>query len=215
MFDSELVVTCHCPVPKHQQIYYVEESGALGTPLGAEVKYVDPTCPENSWDKIADNSKTYVWGMYCPVYILLLRAIYQDLCVNVIVDILDNSDRVLKNGGSVIFPENGIINSDRTDKLYEIQQFINNLTSKNWKLTLINANEFSFNLGYINSSNFLRVPNILYVFTKIEKLQSEEELQSEKGGRRKRVRKNLTKKLRSIKKKLSKKKRTRRHKNRL
>ena len=208
MFDSELVVTCHCPVPKHPQIYYVE-SGALGAPLGAEVKYVDPKCPENTWDKIADNSKTYVWGMYCPVYPLLLHANYEmAFSVNVVVELLDNSYRVLKNGGSVIFPDNGIINSDRTDKLSEIQQFINTHTRfNNWKLTLINANEFSFNLGYNNSLNILKIPNILYVFTKIE------EPQSERGGKRKRRCKNLTKKLRSRRKKnLSKKRRTRRQK---
>ena len=218
MFDSELVVTCHCPVPIHPQIYYVE-NGKLGTPLGAGVNYVDPKCPENTWDKILDNSKTYVWGMYCPVYPLLLYANYEvGLYVSVIVEILDNSYRVLKNGGSVVFPDEGIINSDRTDKLSEILQFINRHTRfNNWKLSLINANEFPFNLGYINKSNFLRIPNILYVFTKIEveppDLISGEEAKEERGGRRKRARKNLTKKLRFKRKKyLSKKRRTRRQK---
>lgn len=221
MFDSELVVTCHCPVPTHPQIYYVE-SGALGAPLGAEVKYVDPKCPENTWDKILDNSKTYVWGMYCPVYPLLLHARYEmAFSVNVVVELLDNSYRVLKNGGSVIFPDDGIINSDRTDKLSEILQFINRRTIfNNWKLNLINANEFPFNLGYINKSNFLRISNILYVFTKIEEEPQLEEGKEERGGRRKRRtifnNWNRTKKLRFRRKKyLSKKRRTRIHKHRL
>jgi len=204
MLDSELVITCHCPVPTHPQIYYIE-NGDLGRPLGPEVKYVDPKCPENTWDKILDNSKTCVWGMYCPVYPLLLNANYEvALFINVIVEILDNSYRVLKNGGSVVFPDNGTINSNRTDKLSEILQFINGRTRfKNWKLNLINANEFSFNLGYTNKSNFLRIPNILYVFTKIEEEPQLEEAKQERGGRRKRKLKNLTKK------NLSKKRRTR------
>jgi len=63
MIDSELLVVCHCPVPTHPQIYYVDD-GALGTPLSAEVSYVDSmACEENKWDKIEDDSKTYVWGI--------------------------------------------------------------------------------------------------------------------------------------------------------
>jgi len=222
MIDSELLVVCHCPVPTHPQIYYVDD-GALGTPLGAEVSYVDSmACEENKWDKIEDESKIYVWGMQCPIYPILegdLR--YYDpeaYWVRVFIEILNNSWRVLKNGGSVIFPRNGEINSDKRDKLSLIQRFINeNERINNWNLTLINATDFLFNLGYINRSNYLIIPDILYVFTKTadeSKIQLKEQLRIEapdtgveKGGRRRRTCKRRTKKLLSNRKKYFYKKR--------
>jgi hypothetical protein len=219
MFDSELVIVCHCPVPTHPQIYYVE-SGKLGTPIGDGVKYVDPeSCPSNNWDTIEDNSKTYVWGIQCPVYPMLEGEVgYYNASFywfGIFIDILNNSWRVLKNGGSLIFPTKKEMDSHKQDKLSIIQQFINEneRINNNWNLTLINANDYSFNLGYINRSQILIIPDTLYVFTKIAdepKPQLKKQLQVKMGGGRRRRCKFRTKKIQNTRKKfLSKKRRTR------
>lgn len=94
--DSELVIACHCEV--HEKLYFYSPDGS-SRPLDGET-YVDPkACPDRTWDKIPSNSKQIVWGQFCPMISEFTRNEAKQL-----KQILEESYRVLKPGGSVIFP---------------------------------------------------------------------------------------------------------------
>ena len=98
--DPNLVVVCHCKI--HSQIFTVKD-GNLYRPLGPTVTYVDTDerCKDNTWDKIANSSKKYVWAFNCPVYPAIERG-GNDMYTDILLNILDESYRVLDLGGHVI-----------------------------------------------------------------------------------------------------------------
>ncbi|NDB82128.1 MAG: hypothetical protein EB127_05205 [Alphaproteobacteria bacterium] len=104
MDESKLVIACHCE--KHSQLHYVNPDNTIGKPVGIDVTYVDPICPNKTWDQIAPNSKKYVWGENCPVYgefrlgAKRLRRGQDPQLLN----ILRESYRILENEGFVVFP---------------------------------------------------------------------------------------------------------------
>jgi hypothetical protein len=104
--DSNILVACHCK--KHKKLFHLTD----GRPLGPGADYVDPyECPDTSWEKIKANSKEYVYSIYCPVSTVLdwNESDYDDwkYSENVLFNILQQSYRVLKRGGKLIFLRNG------------------------------------------------------------------------------------------------------------
>ena len=153
--DSELVVVCHCK--KHAQLYYAKGETLLN-PISDEVMYVDvdPECPEATWDVIKTNSKSYVWGFSCPIYIGLLEPSTQ--VSYTLINILKNSWRVLKNGGKVIF---GL--PDKVDyDIAQLQRFFDL-----WVVSSELADNFLFNLGKINIFGTIIINKKLLIFTKV------------------------------------------------
>jgi hypothetical protein len=171
-FDSELVLVCHCPPPKHTQIYYVVD-GEFKTPVGEEVQYVDESCPENAWDKIEDNSKSYIWGIYCPIYLLFKFEGNSGLTTRNIssiafIDILKNSWRILKPSGIVVFmiPESLVAKMENlVEKVKIIEEYTQTDTELlgNWEMSIKHVSEVPFTLGYHGRSN----SDYLFVCTKI------------------------------------------------
>lgn len=138
--DSELVVVCHCNM--HQQLYYVE-NGELNTPLGPTVQYVDPKCIGNTWGKIPDNSKTYVYGVHCPVAFQIRSGLEKH---GELVAIINEAGRVLKKGGKVIF--GGDFDSTITDRLQAELNTSEKILHK-WDFSIIDSKDFIFSLGHI------------------------------------------------------------------
>jgi len=169
MIDSELVMVCHCPFPTHKQVYYIKD-GRRVKRLGSDVKYVDPdSCPGNTWDKIEDNSKTYVWGIHCPIYLLFKHASYlkDNVVLGPLLDILKNSWRVLKSNGLVIIPVPKSIENECQNEFNEVKTFIETDPRFNkWNVSIINSSENRFNLAYKNSINVVDIPRLLIVFKK-------------------------------------------------
>lgn len=158
--DSEILIACHCE--KHPQMYYVI-GGVLHTPVSPEAQYVDPyECPEKTWDKIAENSKTYIWGVNCPVAMQINNV--NITATGNLIGILDECWRVLKRGGQVIFPgryEIGLV--ERVQALIDSNDAFRN----KWRFSIIKAEDFTFSLGHINIYSGLPVIHpILAVFTK-------------------------------------------------
>lgn len=227
--ESELVIVCHCPVPLHKQLFYVE-NGVLGTPLGPDVKYVDPdSCPENTWDKIEPGSKTFIWGMHCPVYHIFKSdtSLRDGNFTLPFLDIVKNSWIHLKTGGKLVFPIPKSIEPACKNNIQVVQDFIDADQGKfgSWEISIIDVSEFPFCLSQINRANVINIPGFLIVFTKIEVISAgknknkntntnkNKTRNKSKSGKRKRTimsiknhthRKNLSKRMRRSYKKNSK-----------
>jgi len=204
--DTKLVIVCHCskPVEKaHKQLYYVlkytkfvlkpDEAYVDNKhiiPLGKEVSYVnevDKRCPEtDKWVNITDNSKTYVWGVYCPIYFTLLENASNSKSQGniALTDILVNAYRVLTHDGKVIFTcpvtrNKYVKDVAETDEAFARREYdgtvsiitantqafmksddVNNLSSK-YNVSIIKTNEFDFLIGQnnLNSHNDKPPPN--------------------------------------------------------
>uniref|UniRef100_A0A6C0LLH0 Uncharacterized protein n=1 Tax=viral metagenome TaxID=1070528 RepID=A0A6C0LLH0_9ZZZZ len=141
--EKEFAIVCHCSNSRHQQLHYIQ-NGIMGDKIGVNIKYIDPLCPEDTWDKITKKSLRYIWGIYCPIY-----TSYYDS--NIITQILNNSFEKLKLNGMVLFPA-------LEDK--NIEYFTNNPFAG-----------FTFSKLHINQLSFIidkHVPTYTeyYVFTK-------------------------------------------------
>jgi hypothetical protein len=141
--EKEFAIVCHCSNSRHQKLHYIQ-NGIMGDKIGENIKYIDPLCPEDTWDKITKKSLRYIWGIYCPIY-----TSYYDS--NIITQILNNSFEKLKLNGMVLFPA-------LEDK--NIEYFTNNPFSG-----------FTFSKLHINQLAFIidkHVPTYTeyYVFTK-------------------------------------------------
>ena len=153
--DSDLVIVCHCK--HHPQMYHLK-NGALEQVNGA--LYIDPECPESTWADIEAGSKTYVWGENCPVAPQIYNGTLEgDFSLT---NILDESWRILKNGGRVIFP--GKYN---TSMVQPIQDLIDSGAFKNkWEFSILNSNDFSFFLTREDKFGKFRRQSPLAIFTK-------------------------------------------------
>lgn len=154
--DSEIVIACHCE-RLHAQMYHLK-NGALDKVVGAN--YVDPECPETTWGDIEAESKTYVWGDNCPVGPQIRSGEIQEDCV--LINILDESWRVLKKGGKVIFP--GPYNTTMEEPM---QALIDSGAFKHkWSFSVIKNEHFPFVLTHKNKVGDFKVPPYLAIFTK-------------------------------------------------
>jgi len=159
--DNELVIVCHCSDTEiHPQMQYITDEDTPIKDVAKKVPYVDPECGE-SWGSINDNSKTYIWGMHCPI---MLDHIFHDKTLKqknnnesnnnnnylysnkgVLVDIINNAERVLKPNGMVIFT------TDSKKSL--MMEYNRKLKRENpfrikWKMKIINRSEFPFYVCY-------------------------------------------------------------------
>ena len=192
MVDSELVIVCHCK--KHPKLYYMRDDEFV-RPVGEEVPYIDTSCGQ-TWDIISDNSKMYIWGIHCPIYASLTHLrVDKEWAFSVFPNILENSARVLRPGGKIIFPQ-----IKPVSELYDING-IQDLVNTNpafihkWDVSTMNASEFPFHIGYISKGGTLVNEKILLIFTKRE---------ANAGGRKNKQRKNT-------KRRKTKRRRTLRH----
>jgi hypothetical protein len=163
--DKELVIACHCPVPIHSQVYYIND-GVVIQPVGPAVTYADPdACLSHKWDTIASESKSYVWGINCGLAPAILTGELPEGTgpTATFIAILNAAGRILRTGGQAIFP-------GPYDPLKEalIQSMLthDSLTYK-WKVSIKKSNTFPFLLTKIKSDGFLQIHPYLAVFTKI------------------------------------------------
>jgi hypothetical protein len=142
--ESEFAIVCHCSNTRHKQLHYIQ-NGIIGDPIGKDIKYIDPLCPDDTWDKITKNSLMYIWGVYCPIY-----TSYSD--AKIITKILNNSLEKLKLNGRVLFP---VLDEDKNNEYFTTNPF----------------NGFTFSKLHINQLPFIidkKFPKYTeyYVFTK-------------------------------------------------
>lgn len=108
--ESEIVIVCHCSKEyenKHDPLFYIDTKNKnIIKELGDDVKYVDvnPSCVNNKWENIGDESKMYIWGINCPINLSYSKIFSHKIFSHIIDDILKNSLRVLKKNGKVLFP---------------------------------------------------------------------------------------------------------------
>jgi len=164
MDEKELVVVCHCE--KHAQLYTIKE-GALDRPLDNErVSFVDPgVCTGRIWDKIQTASKQYVWAFNCPIGPAIRNRGFNrgQWWVQILLEILENSKRVLKPGGQFIA---GISSKpDLDDSILE--KFINVPELSDWNIKIVEASDFAFNLGKMYEGSLADLKRRLIVFTKV------------------------------------------------
>jgi hypothetical protein len=120
---KDILVACHCS--KYAQLYVVYPDNT--NEILSNVDYADPECEDASWSRIPNNSKTQVWLEHCSI----LYAITSDTDLSYsfspdtdfLRELLNESYRVLKVGGRVIFK---IKNSDKNsddNKFKHIAQY--------------------------------------------------------------------------------------------
>ena len=175
--DKELVIVCHCSVPQgdnHKQLYYIRDKDTIIN-VGNSVPYVYPSeCETDSWERILPESKTYVWGVRCPINTTITQGPFKNekseyeysYCDNMLKDILINAFSVLKHDGKVIFTSN--IYKDTMTA--HIQEFINTNISLVGKyvVSIINTKDLSFLIGKFNFKNELEIDKTCVIFTKID-----------------------------------------------
>jgi len=181
MSDSSLVISCHCP-EIHSQLHHVKD-GKLNDPVGVKATYVDPfSCPELKWNKIKSNSKLVVWGENCPVYFQLTNGLYymkkgkqyeikDDPSNNTgtskkLFSILDESYRILKSSGRLIFGDDFLPDDIET----KVEQINNHPSIKHrFRLVVIPVSESNIHLAQIDKGK-LTTRKFLYIFTKLRKI---------------------------------------------
>jgi len=164
MDESELVIVCHCE--KHSQLYRIKDN-KIDTPIDyKKVSFVDPrVCEDNTWEKIAPNSKQYIWGFNCPIGPALTNPEFDRSAfwTDTLLNILENSKRVLKSGGEFV---SGIGNTIDVDTI-DLDKFINVPELSSWKIKVVKGSDYVFNLGKIQVGHPPDFKRNLMVFTKI------------------------------------------------
>lgn len=157
--DSELVIACHCKT--HPPMYHIKD-GHLVALVGPDAVYVDPMCPDNTWAAIATNSKTYVWGVNCPVAMQIGRV--NPEATGELLRILPEAWRILKNGGQVIFPgkyDMSIV-ARLQEKIDSDPLFVNK-----WRFSIVKTEDYPFSLVHINKYSGTPITQpVLAIFTK-------------------------------------------------
>jgi SAM-dependent methyltransferase len=164
MHESELVVVCHCE--KHAQLYTVK-GDELDRPIdNKSVSFVDPgICETRTWDKILTASKQYVWAFNCPIGPAIRNRGFNrgQWWVQTLLEILENSKRVLKPGGQFI---TGISSKPGQDESI-LEKFINVHELSDWNIQIVEASDFAFNLGKMYEGSLADFKRRLIVFTKV------------------------------------------------
>jgi hypothetical protein len=98
--DNDIVIACHCE--KHRKLYLYFQNGSSRELEGEQ--YVDPyACPGRTWERIKTNSIQYIWGQFCPIYLVFFNG-FDNVFFRMLINILNEASRILKVGGSIIFP---------------------------------------------------------------------------------------------------------------
>ena len=139
--DKELVIACHCPVPTHSQVYYI--SGDPKQPVGPAVRYVDPAiCKDHPWEGIVPESKSYVWGINCPLAPAIVHGVLSPGAGYTVafIEILNAAGRILRTGGQAVFP-----GPYDPAKVAAVQSMMTHgsLTHK-WTVSIVKSDEFPF-----------------------------------------------------------------------
>jgi hypothetical protein len=108
------------------------------------VSYVDIKCPDDTWNKIENESKMYVWGHNCPVYNVFRSNDRRD---KLLVQILTESDRILKKGGLVIFRSS----FELSDEIYNFLKQ-KPIVKDKYDLTVIDSANFIFFISKIKKT---------------------------------------------------------------
>ena len=124
---SDILIICHCE--KHPEVFLKE--GGPEKSISSVVDFVDPkACPERSWDKIKDESKSYIWGINCPVGLQIQSA--NLLAFGALISILNDSWKILKANGKVIFP-----GPYTSEKLETLKTVVNAKSNNKWDVSII------------------------------------------------------------------------------
>lgn len=130
-----------------------------------EVEYVNlPNVCKNDgtykWDEIKENSKHYIWTINCPVYYYFInnnkvpnykknntRNNYKNMNIKNITDnflktLFSNGWKILKNNGTIVIPFKTLPSSQK--KILGKAQELANMSNYNWKIKLIDVNEYPF-----------------------------------------------------------------------
>jgi hypothetical protein len=156
MDESKLVIACHCE--KYPQMYLVNPDNTIGKDLSTEVTYVDPhACPGKTWERIAPESKKYVWGENCSVYMELRLSTKNRIARSYdsqLLNILRESYRILEKDGIVIFPlETGMY----TEESVEIIRNDTEVKSK-FTVSIIDVKDAPFRLGHSYDEKVTSIP---------------------------------------------------------
>ena len=182
--ESQIAIVCHCskkyqtgsdnPFILHQTLYYINiKNKYIIKEIGKNIKYVDvdPSCPDDIWDNITNESLMYIWGINCDIY----RSFNNGDRSKIINDILQNSFNKLKLNGKVYFPvmKNMSLPNLPDSKKKLIEFFTEECNNKsngfngfNFKIESID--DFPYIIGLKSDLDFAKDEKIkeYYVFTK-------------------------------------------------
>jgi hypothetical protein len=177
MRDSNIVIACHCKV--HEHLYHVKADGKKGNIVGDGAIYIDPhACPEKPWSTVASNSVDFVWGENCSVYLQLTHGLQltkkghtaelkngeNDTFSNRnLFRLLDESYRVLKTGGKVIFGDFLALTQNVIDNAAKINAHPR--VAAHYTLEIVPALGYQIHLAQTFLGKFIP-KTYLYVFTK-------------------------------------------------
>jgi hypothetical protein len=122
-----------------------EITGEGRVPL-TSATYVDPACEGRSWERVESSSKQYIWGENCPVYIELTfgRSFMGDAIEEgLLFNILKESYRILRPGGSAIFP---ILPEKVNEEIIEQLQE-HPIIQARWKISVERTSSFPIRLA--------------------------------------------------------------------
>lgn len=147
-------------------MHLVNRDGTIGRELSEDITYVDPSCSGKTWERVDSNSKDYVWGENCPVYTAFMRGkkqLERPVGDEQLLNILKESHRILKPGGSAIFGEmSDFINKDNIKELADYPKI-----KSHWKVDVQKANKFPMNLAHkSDTGGFYTTKEELIIFTK-------------------------------------------------
>jgi hypothetical protein len=162
--DSEIVIACHCETMP--QMHKINRDGSIGHALGPDITYVDISCEGKTWERIEAGSKKYVWGENCPVYIAFMRGTPQlnrPVGDEQLLNILRESHRILKPGGSAVFGEmSDFIKKDNIKEIADYPEI-----KSHWKVRIKKPTEFPINFAHKSEiGDFYTTKEELIIFTK-------------------------------------------------
>jgi hypothetical protein len=161
--DSDVVIACHCE-EKYGKIHEVDRDGSIGREVSEDITYVDPSCEGKTWERIESGSKAYVWGENCPVYGSFMfgtSRLNRPIGDEALLDILRESHRILKPGGSVVFGDVDF-NMEHVKALKKYPKI-----KPHWKIKVTKANKFPINFSHKSKSEGVySIKEELIIFTK-------------------------------------------------
>jgi hypothetical protein len=160
MDESDLVVVCHCET--HPQLYTIKNDRIDKKLDNSKVSFVDPdVCPEKTWGNIKENTKKYVWAFNCPIGPTITSESFSKEYSGIFLEILEHSKKILIEGGQFITGiGNNFVKRVSLDKFNGVPEL------SGWKYKIVEANQFTFNLGKYEPGKPTDFKRELVVFTK-------------------------------------------------